>query len=52
MGFTTYSSEEVSDDGGGGGGGGGGGSLSPWLLLSFMLGMWMLLIRATTRYKK
>jgi len=47
MGFTTYSSEEVSD-----GGGGGGGSLSPWLLLSLILGMWVLSIRTTTWYKK
>ena len=55
-GFTTYSSEEASGGGGGGasasgGGGGGGGSLTLWLLLSFILGMWALRTRITTRYK-
>jgi hypothetical protein len=51
-GFTTYSSEAVSDGGdGGGGGGGGGGSFSPWFLLTFVLGMWTLRIRITSRYK-
>ena len=38
----------VNDDGGGGGGG----SLSPWLLLSLILGVWVLKTRATSLYKQ
>ena len=52
-GFTTYSSEEESSDGvEESSGGGSGGSFSPWLLLSLILGVWVVRTRITTRCKK